>query len=113
MINSNKAKVLEQLQSGFKKTITWNRYQYLDYLIDLSFQEVNRIFVLSFEDKVNRTSYKRYFLPTIEIKDYNVIIDGQIFFDQSIKNDLRTNDSIRKLQIVSSKNIKQWLIILQ
>ena len=52
------AKVLEQLKSSFKRTINWKKYQskvsterqnqYLDYLIDPSFQEVNRLFVLSF-----------------------------------------------------------------
>ena len=56
--------------------------QYLDFLTDPSFQGVNRIFVLSFENEVQRTSYKRYCLPTREIKNYNVMIDGQNFFDQ-------------------------------
>ena len=56
----NNAKLLEQLKSGFKRTINWNKYepkvtveqqnQYLDFLINPSFQEVNRLFVLSFED---------------------------------------------------------------
>ena len=55
--------------------------QYLDYLIDPSFQRVNRISVSSFENEAQRTSYKRYYLPTVEIKDYNVKIDGQNFFD--------------------------------
>ena len=50
------AKLLEQLKSGFKRTINWNKYQskvsteikkqYLDLLIDPSFQEANRLFVL-------------------------------------------------------------------
>ena len=52
-------KPLEQLKSGFKRTINWNKYrpkisperqnQYLDFLIDSSFQRVNRLFVLSLE----------------------------------------------------------------
>ena len=60
-------KLLEQVKSGFKKTI------------DPSFQGVNKLFVSSFEDINVRESYKRYFLPTIEIKDYNVMIDGRNF----------------------------------
>ena len=56
--------------------------QYLDYLIDPSFQVVNRLFVLSFENNEYSTTHRGYFLPKIEIKDYNVIIDGQNFFDQ-------------------------------
>ena len=69
------------------------------YLIDSSFQGVNRLFVLSFENEAQRTSYKRYYLPAVEIKDYNVMIDGQNFFDHPLKNNLRTYDSIRKITI--------------
>ena len=73
------AKLLKQLKSCFKRTFNWNKYQskisterpnqYLDYLIDPSFQGVNRIFVLSFESNAHWTSYNQYFLPTVEIKD--------------------------------------------
>ena len=55
------AKLFEQLKSGFKRTINWNKYQpkksierqnqYLDYLIDPSFQAINKLFGLSFEDE--------------------------------------------------------------
>ena len=55
------AKLFEQLKSGFKRTINWNKYQpkksierqnqYLDYLIDPSFQAINKLFGLSFEDQ--------------------------------------------------------------
>ena len=61
-------KLLEQLKSGFKRTINWNKYQpkvsterinqYLDFLIEPSFQGVNRLFVLPFENEAQRTSYK-------------------------------------------------------
>ena len=88
-------KLLDQLKSDFKRTINWNKYQskaaiqarnqYLDYLIGSSFQEVNRLFVLSFENYGHRTGYKQYFLPSVEIKDYNVMVDGENFFDQTIK----------------------------
>ena len=65
------AKLLKQQESGFKRTINWNKYQskrsierpnpYLDYLIDPRFQGTYRLFVLSFEDNPYQTSYKRYF----------------------------------------------------
>ena len=84
-------KLLEELKSGFKRTINWNKYQpkvstkrqnqYLDFLIDPSFQGGNRLFVLSFEHEAQRIRVKRYYFPTIEIKKYNVMIDGQNFFD--------------------------------
>ena len=73
--------------------------QYLDYLIDPSFHGVNRLLVLSRENIRQRTSYKQYFLPTIEIKDYNVMIDGRNFFDQPVKSVLKTYNNIRKIGI--------------
>ena len=92
--------LLEQSKSDFKRTINWNKYrtkisterenEYLDFLTDPSFQGVNRVFVLSFEDEEQRTSYKRYYLLTVLTKNYNVIIDGQKFFDQLVRNDLIT-----------------------
>ena len=67
------------------------------YLIDPSFPGVNVLFVLSFKDKAQRTSYKRYYLSTVEIKNYNDMIDGQNIFDQHARNNLKTYDSIRKI----------------
>ena len=85
-------KLLKKLESGFKRTINWNKYlakatnkaqnRYLDYLIESNFQGVNRLFVLEFEDDNGRESLKQYYLPTVEIKDYNVMIDGINFFDK-------------------------------
>ena len=40
-----------------------------------------------------------YYLPKVEIKEYNVMIDGQKFFDQKVENDIRTHDNIRKITI--------------
>ena len=67
-------KLLEQLKSVFKRTINWNKYQpkvstekinqYLDFLIDQSFQGLNSLFVLPFKNEAQQTSYKRYYLPT-------------------------------------------------
>ena len=84
------AKLLEQLKSGFKRTVNWNKYQpkvspekpnqYLDFLIDPSFQRGNRLFVLSFENEEDRTVHTKYYLPPVEIKDCNVMIDGKNFF---------------------------------
>ena len=83
-------KLLPQLKSAFKRKISWNRYlakpellaqnANLNYLIEPSFQGVNRLFVLPFEhdnDNDWRTSNKRYCIPNVEIKDYNVMIDGK------------------------------------
>ena len=68
-----------------------------DYLIDLSFQGVNKLFALLFKDYVVGIDYRRYFLPTLEIRDYNIMIDGTNFFNQLLKSDLRTYENIRKV----------------
>ena len=80
-------KLLQQLKSSFKRTINWSKYQpkvsperrnqYLDFLIDPSFQGVNRLFVLSFENEEDRKVDTGSNLPKVEIKDYNVVIDGK------------------------------------
>ena len=100
-------KLLQKLKSGFKCTIDWNKYQskisallqnqYLDYLTDSSFQGVNRLFVLSFENITDRTAHTGYYFPKVEIKEYNAMIDGRSFFYHSVKNDIRTFESIRKI----------------
>ena len=95
--SQDNAKLLLQLKSGFKGTISWNKYlakpellaenENLNHLIEPSFQGVNRLFVLAFENDAQRTSDKRCYIPNVEIKDYNVMIDGKNFFDQPVKND--------------------------
>ena len=70
---------------------------YLDYLTGPSFQGINRLFALSFENPTDKTVHTKYYYPTVEIKDYNVTIDGQNFFDQPVKNNLRTYDNIWKI----------------
>ena len=58
----------------------------LNYLIDSTFSNVNRLFVLSFENETDRTSFSKYYVPTVEIKDFNVLTDGKPFFEIPIKN---------------------------
>ena len=92
----NDSKLLEQLKSGFRRSIKWNKYMSqmsnqnknnnLNYLIDTTFSNVNRLFVLSFENENDRTSNYLYYVPSVEIKDYNVLIDGNAFFELPIKN---------------------------
>ena len=100
-------KLLQQSKSGFKILINWNKYPSkpellaqnpnLNHLVELSFQGVNRIFVIAFEDDTQRTSNKRYYLPNVEIKDCNVMIDGKKSFYQPVKNDKITYENIRKI----------------
>ena len=83
------AKLLQQIKSGFKRIINWNKYESdiktyaqnrcLNHLTNPSFQGVNRLFVLSFESEDERKSHSTYYLPKVEVKDYNVLIDGRTF----------------------------------
>ena len=87
-------KLFKQLESGFTRTINWNKYQskltektqdrFFNYLIDPTFQGGNK---LSFENRTDGTVHTRYYISKVEIKDYNIMKDGRNFFDQSIKNE--------------------------
>ena len=100
-------KFLQQLKSCFKKVIYWNKClskpellaqnPNLNHLVEPSFQGVNRLFVLAFENDDDRTSDEQYYLPTVEIKDYNIMINGENFFDQPMKNNKATYENIRKI----------------
>ena len=110
------AKLLKQLKSGFKRTINWNKYEceskklaqnrFLNHLINPSFQRGNKLFVLSFENEDDRVSHSAYYLPKVEIKDYNVMIDGKNFFDMSINSMNKTYENIRKLLQVKGMTIQ-------
>ena len=62
-----------------------NKNNNLNYLIDLKFINVNRLFLLSFENERDRSLFEKYY-SKIEIKDFNVLIDGKQFFDIPVKN---------------------------
>ena len=73
-------KLLEQIKPGFKITLKWNRYRSertkrtktknLNCIIDPTFNKVNRLFV---------SSFSKYYTPEVEIKDFNVLINGKVF----------------------------------
>ena len=58
----------------------------LNYLIDPTFTKVNRLLVLSFENENDRTSFSKYYVPNVQIKDFNVLINGKSFFEMPMKN---------------------------
>ena len=101
------AKLLQQLKSGFKRVINWNKYlskpdllaqnPNLNYLIEPSF---DGIFILAYEGDAQRTSAKGYNLPNVEIKNYYIMINGENFFDQTVKDNKVTYENIRKLLLV-------------
>ena len=87
------------MKQGFKRAISWNNYRSeistqprnnnLDYLIDPTFKHINRLFFLSFKNNINNDpvtdSFDGYYMPLIEIKDFNALIDNKLFCDQPVK----------------------------
>ena len=93
------AKLWKLLSEEFKGSIYWNKYriifknydnEYIRERLDASIQGVNRFFVLAYaysNNVTNENSFRKYFLPRLKIKNYNIEIDGRNFCDQP-NNDL-------------------------
>ena len=121
--SKDNAKLVKLLESGFNRPVYWNEYQTkietrnLDnnnltkFPLDTSFQGVRRLFVLAFNNttvnvpnnpinntnnRVLRNSHTKYFLPRVNITNYNVLIDGRNFYDQPINDLVKQYDEIRK-----------------
>ena len=116
-------KLVKLLEEGFKRPVYCNEFQteietrnlgnnnLTRFPPDASFQGVKRLFVLVFKNttvnvlnnpinntsnRVLRNSHTKYFLPRVNITNYNVIIDGRIFYDQPVNDLVKQNDEIRK-----------------
>ena len=97
-------KLLTNLKSGFKREIIWNKYRSqmtteavnnnLNILIDPTFTNVNRLFVLAYQTADDRQSYSQFYLPKVMVKDDNVIIDKLAFFDLPIKTEEQAYEKI-------------------
>ena len=105
----------KQLNESFKRSVYWNVCkskivpQEADvnnpkrYHLDASFQGVNRLFVIAFDNtnngdnKVERDSHRKYFLPRVDITKCNVLIDGRNFYDQPINDQIKEYNEIRKI----------------
>ena len=97
-------KLLTNLKSGFKREIIWNRYRSqmtteavnnnLNILIDPTFANVNRLFVLAYQNADDRQSFSQFYLPRVMVKDYNVIIDKIAFFYLPIKTEEEAYEKI-------------------
>ena len=97
-------KLLTNLKSGFKREIIWNKYRLqmtteeannnLNILIDPTFTNVNRLFVLACRTADDRQSFSQFYLPNVMVTDYNVIIDKLAFFDLPIKTEEEAYENI-------------------
>ena len=99
--------LLKDLKTGFSFDSTWSRYrtQIINqpstnnskFLIDPTFNNINRLFVLAFPNEEDRSSFSKYYVPNVEIKDHNVLIDLQPFYDITITNKEETYKNIVEL----------------
>ena len=115
MSKDDEIKLLTNLKSGFKRGIIWNKCRSqmsteainnnLNILIDPTFTNVNRLFVLAYQvdanNNDNRQSFSQFYLPRVMVKDYNVIIDKLAFFDLPIKNE---EEAYEKIINISKNN---------
>ena len=76
----------------------------LNYLINSIF---SGLFVLSFENEADRRKRTGYFVPIVELKGINIMIDGRNFFDQALRNDIKTKGNFVKLLLIKIMTI-QW-----
>ena len=95
-------KLSELLSKGFERTVVWSEYKskiervtipqndnmFRKTALDVSFQGVSKLFTAAYEtydiERNTEESRRRYYLPRVEIKDYNVLIDGRHFYDQNV-----------------------------
>ena len=89
--------LLTNLKSGFKREIIWSKYRSqmtteainnnLNILIDPTFTNVNKLFVLAYRTADDRQSFSQFYLPRVMMKDCNVLIDELSFFSMLIKTE--------------------------
>ena len=106
-------KLVKQLNEGFKRPVYWNKNKVIDIkvvetatanaekyireFIDLSYQVVKRLFVLAYDNTASDDYFKIYFLPRVNIENYNIETDGRNFYDQPINDSIKQYDEVRKV----------------
>ena len=103
--------LLTNLKSGFTTEIELNKYRSqmtteavnnnLNILVDPTFTNVNRLFVLAYQNADDRQSFSQFYLPKVMVKDYNVIVDELAFFDLPIKT---AEEAYEKIIDISRNN---------
>ena len=106
---------IEKQNKGFQRSIYWNEYKTKEkdedgnanatkYInLDPSFQGVNRLFHMAYssedDNQVTRNGQRKYYLPRIDLKKYNVIIDGRNFYDNPIESYIEKYRELKKVMI--------------
>ena len=116
LLSKDNINLTKQLnEEGFKRSVYWNEYKsniqtkeadannLTRFPLDASFQGANRLFVLAFDNAnnganiVERNSHKKYFIPWLNITNYNVSIDGRNVYYQPINDEIKQYNEIRKI----------------
>ena len=124
----------KQLNEGFKRSVYWNEYKskietktadnnnITRFPLDASFQGVAKLYVPAFNNttenvagnpinntanRVQRDSHRKYFLPRVNITNYNVLIDGRNFYDQPIVTKSKSVMKLENLQLVKEMITQQ------
>ena len=105
---------IEQRNKGFQRSIYWKEYKTkekeqdanantVNYIsLDPSFQGVNRVFVMAYDNDNNcnnhviKNGQRKYYLPRVDLNKYNVIIDGRNFYDNPIESDVEKYRELKK-----------------
>ena len=106
---------IEQRNKDFQRSIYWIEYKTKEqtenadanavkYInLDPSFQDVNRLFLMAYSradnNQATRNGQQKYYLPRIDLKKYNVIIDGRNFYDNPIESDIEKYTELKKIMI--------------
>ena len=104
---------IEQQNKGFQRSIYWNEYKtkeqtenadanVVKYInLDPSFQGVNRLFLMAYSradnNQATRNGQQKYYLPRMDLKKYNVIVDGRNFYDNPIESDIEKYRELKKV----------------
>ena len=109
-------KLTKELNKGFKRSVYWNQHKTemkrrdlnnnnrLRILLDASFEGVKKLFVLAFDNtdnsnkNVERDSHRKYFLPRVNITNYNVLIGGRTFMISLLKIKPKNMKKLERLQ---------------
>ena len=112
-INKRQCEIIKTLSEGFNRPVYWNKYKitpnktynendYIRELLHASYQGVERLFVLVYRNRgcANRLtadSHRRYFLPKVKIKNYNIEIDKRNLYDEPVNDLIKQHDEVRKV----------------
>ena len=107
--------MIEQQNKGFQRPAYWNEYKTKEktedadanatkYInLDPSFQGVNRLFLMAYsradDNRATRDGRRKCYLPRIDLKKYNVIMDERNFYDNPIENDTEKYRELKRVII--------------